>query len=118
MIDVSLDLTTLASGYDAGAFRVSTVMETVLARIEAAGDDHVWISRCGTAEVMGRAALLDAMTREQAAALPLFGIPFAVKDNIDVAGMATTAACPDFAYVPERNSTVVQNLLDAGAILI
>ena len=61
-------------------------METVLARIEAAGD-HVWISRCCAEEVMGRAAHLDAMTRKQAASLPLFGIPFAVKDNIDVAGV-------------------------------
>ena len=118
MIDVSLDLTTLANGYDGGTLRVTTVMETVLARIEAAGDDHVWISRCCAEEVMGRAALLDAMTREQAAALPLFGIPFAVKDNIDVAGMPTTAACPDFAYMPERTSPVVQSLQDAGAILI
>ena len=118
MIDVSLDLTTLANGYDGGALSVTTVMETVLARIEDAGDDHVWIYRCSTAEVMGRAALLDALTREQAAALPLFGIPFAVKDNIDVAGMPTTAGCPDFAYMPERTSPVVQSLLDAGAILI
>ena len=118
MIDVSLDLTTLANGYDGGALRVTTVMETVLARIEDAGDDHVWISRCCAEEVMGRAALLDALTREQAAALPLFGVPFAVKDNIDVAGMPTTAGCPDFAYMPERTSPVVQSLLDAGAILI
>src|SRR4051794_19818139 len=118
MIDISLDLTTLANGYDGGALRVTTVMETVLARIEAAGDDHVWISRCCAEEVMGRAARLDAMTREQAASLPLFGIPFAVKDNIDVAGIPTTAACPDFAYMPERTSPVVQSLQDAGAILI
>ena len=86
MIDVSLDLTTLADGYDGGGLSVTTVMEAVLARIEDAGDDHVWIYRCPTAEVMGQAVFLDALTREQAAALPLFGIPFAVKDNIDVAG--------------------------------
>src|SRR3954452_8083727 len=118
MIDISLDLTTLANGYAGGALRVTTVMETVLARIGEAGDDHVWISRCCAEEVMGRAARLDAMTREQTASLPLFGIPFAVKDNIDVAGIPTTAACPDFAYMPERTSPVVQRLQDAGAILI
>src|ERR671910_1927239 len=118
MIDVSLDLTTLADGYDGGGLSVTTVMEAVLARIEDAGDDHVWIYRCPTAEVMGRAVFLDALTREQAAALPLFGVPFAVKDNIDVAGMPTTAGCPDFAYMPDRTSPVVQSLLDAGAILI
>jgi allophanate hydrolase len=47
---------------------------------------------------------------------PLLGVPFAVKDNIDIAGVPTTAACPDFAYVPERSATVVQKLLDAGAL--
>src|SRR5262249_19765032 len=48
----------------------------------------------------------------------LGGVPFAVKDNFDVAGMATTAGCPSFAYEPERSATVVQRLLDAGAVLI
>src|SRR4051794_452166 len=118
MVDLSLDLTTLARGYADGSLSVATVMKTVLARIEAAGDDRVWISRCCWEEVIGRAEALDGMTREQAASLPLFGIPFAVKDNIDVEGMPTTAACPDFAYVPERTSPVVQSLLDAGAVLI
>jgi allophanate hydrolase len=50
--------------------------------------------------------------------LPLWGVPFAVKDNIDVAGLPTTAACPGFAYTPQRNATVVQRLLDAGAIVL
>jgi allophanate hydrolase len=51
-------------------------------------------------------------------ALPLFGIPFVVKDNIDVAGMATTAACPEFAYTPTADSTVVAKLRAAGAIVL
>jgi len=46
---------------------------------------------------------------------PLWGIPFAVKDNVDVAGFKTTAACNDFAYEPEDNAPAVQALLDAGA---
>ena len=49
---------------------------------------------------------------------PLYGIPFAVKDNIDVAGLPTTCACPEFAYVAERSATVVERLEQAGAILI
>ncbi len=49
---------------------------------------------------------------------PLFGVPFAVKDNIDVAGRPTTAACPAFAYTAEATAPAVQRLLDAGAILI
>src|SRR5688500_4313017 len=50
--------------------------------------------------------------------LPLAGVPFAVKDNIDVAGLPTTAGCPAYSYVPTESATVVQRLLDAGAILI
>ena len=50
--------------------------------------------------------------------VPLYGIPFAVKDNIDVAGLPTTCACPAFAYVAERSATVVERLKQAGAILI
>ena len=52
------------------------------------------------------------------AALPLYGVPFAIKDNIDLAGVPTTAACPAFAYMPQRSATVVQRLIDAGAIPI
>jgi allophanate hydrolase len=50
------------------------------------------------------------------ASLPLYGIPFAIKDNIDLAGIPTTAACPDYAYTPQISATVVQQLIDAGAI--
>ena len=50
------------------------------------------------------------------ATLPLYGIPFAIKDNIDLAGLPTTAGCPEFAYIPEQHATVVQRLIDAGAI--
>jgi allophanate hydrolase len=50
--------------------------------------------------------------------LPLYGIPFAVKDNIDVAGMPTTAACPAFAYTPQQDATVVRLLREAGAIVV
>ena len=49
---------------------------------------------------------------------PLWGVPFAVKDNIDVAGMPTTAACPDYAYTPERSATAVGRLLAAGGIML
>jgi allophanate hydrolase len=51
-----------------------------------------------------------------AQSLPLYGIPFAIKDNIDLAGVPTTAACPAFAYTPERHAAVVEKLIAAGAI--
>lgn len=50
--------------------------------------------------------------------LPLLGVPFLVKDNIDVAGLPTTAACPDYAYMPSRSAFVVERLVAAGAIPI
>jgi allophanate hydrolase len=71
----------------------------------------VWISLADRAATLARARDIDPT-------LPLAGVPFAVKDNIDVAGMPTTAGCPAYAYVPTRTAAVVQRLLDAGAVLI
>lgn len=114
----SFDLATLSDGYAGGTLTVAAVVEAVLRRIEAAGDDHVWISRCDPADLRRRTRELDGLGRDEAARLPLFGIPFAVKDNIDVAGMPTTAACPDFAYLPKATAPVVKRLLEAGAVLV
>ena len=79
--------------------------------IDADGLHPVWIALADRDEAVRRARGVDP-------ALPLAGVPFAVKDNIDVAGMPTTAGCPAYSYVPERTAPVVQRLLDAGAILI
>ena len=71
--------------------------------------------------LLRRARQLEQLLRADPRAiarLPLYGIPFAVKDNIDVAGMPTTAACPAFSYVPERSATAVERLEAAGAILV
>ncbi|MET8151034.1 allophanate hydrolase [Actinoplanes sp. NPDC049668] len=86
-------------------------MKEVFQRIRDRGDDGVWISTVTEAELRDRAAAVPD-------GLPLAGLTFAVKDNIDVAGVPTTAACPDFAYVPERTAPVVRRLLDAGALLV
>ena len=59
---------------------------------------------------------LAALERRQPAELPLYGVPFAIKDNIDLAGVPTTAACPAFAYRPERSATVVEQLVALGAL--
>ncbi len=80
-----------------------------------------WICRVGADALARRARQLEQMAREDARAmsrLPLYGIPFAVKDNIDVAGLPTTAACPAFSRVPERSATAVEKLEAAGAILV
>jgi allophanate hydrolase len=65
-------------------------------------------------EARARANDLEAKSRD----LPLYAVPFAVKDNIDVGGMSTTAGCPEYAYIAPRTAFVVQRLLDAGALLI
>ena len=117
-IPESFDIAALAAGYRADRFTPADVAREVLARVAAAGDDKVWISRIPAAAVAARAATLAGLDAAARQRLPLYGIPFAVKDNIDVAGMPTTAACPAFAYVAERSATCVQRLLDAGAILI
>jgi allophanate hydrolase len=95
------------------------VIEEVLGRIMAQSGANIWISTVPEAHLSERARALDDLQREGGAArLPLFGVPFAVKDNIDVAGLPTTAACPDFAYVPDRSATVVRRLEAAGAIVV
>jgi allophanate hydrolase len=107
----------LRDGYVAGRLRPREVVEEVLRRIEARGDDSVWISTFDAATLHRRAAELEA--RYGAGPLPpLYGIPFAVKDNIDVAGLPTTAACPAFAYRPAGDAGSVRRLLDAGAIVV
>jgi allophanate hydrolase len=80
-----------------------------------------WISRVAPEALDKRARQLEQMLRDDRNTierLPLYGVPFAVKDNIDVAGMPTTAACPAFSYVPERSATAVERLEAAGAILV
>lgn len=83
--------------------------------------DPAWISIIDQTALSARLIQLDAQLKavnSDLTRLPLYGVPFAVKDNIDVAGLPTTAACPAFAYAPTKNATIIQRLLDAGAIVI
>jgi allophanate hydrolase len=82
---------------------------------KAHGDPAIWITRLSDQAVLDRA---HALEKEGPQGRPLWGIPFAVKDNIDIAGLPTTAACPDFAYTPADSAPAVQRLLDAGALLL
>ena len=115
---ISLDLGALRAAYEEGNLRPTTVADVVLRRIADRGDDGVWISRVPESLVMERARKLEGLDAEARRRLELYGIPFAVKDCIDVAAMQTTAACPAFAYAAQRSATVVERLLEAGAILI
>jgi len=111
---ISLSLGALQQAYRNGSLTPLQVVEQV---VTAIGDDPhtAWIHRVDAASLRSRAqALIDRGPE----GLPLWGLPLAIKDNIDLAGVPTTAACPDYAYTPERSATVVQRLLDAGAIAI
>lgn len=92
------------------------VVADVLAKLDGQAQPQAWISTVPPDVLRARAAELARLAPE--ARPPLYGVPFAVKDNIDVAGTPTTVGCPDFAYVPERTATAVRRLLDAGAILV
>src|SRR5262245_1007138 len=84
--------------------------------IAARGDDGTWVSTVPRDPVLAAAAELE--NRPGARTLPLYGVPFGVKDSIDVAGVATTLACPDYAYVAGATAPVVRRLLDAGALYV
>jgi len=101
-----------------GRITATAVAKRALAAARSAEPGPVWIALVADAALLARAATLDALDADARAALPLFGLPFAVKDNIDVAGMRTTAACPAFAYSPATSATVVLRLEQAGALCI
>jgi allophanate hydrolase len=88
----------------------------VLAEIAERGADGVWISVADEDAVLARCAALAEI--DDPWSLPLWGIPFGVKDSIDIAGWPTTLACPEYAYVATETAPVVRRLLDAGAVLI
>lgn len=104
----------LHSAYAAGT-GPEAVLRAVHARIEAVADPGVFLHLSPLDEVLGLASRLP---RFDPVRHPLWGLPFAVKDNIDLAGAPTTAACPAFAYRPERDAFVVTRLVAAGAIPI
>src|SRR6266571_152610 len=112
-IEDSLLISDLRSGYRTNRFTPAEIMERLMDRADRAEQRHIWISRLSRAQVM---SYLQALQGRSIDDLPLYGIPFVIKDNIDLAGVPTTAACPPFAYAPIRSATVVQRLLEAGAI--
>jgi allophanate hydrolase len=111
----SLDISELAARYRSGTLTPSELVERVLARIAARGDDHVWIELAGRDELLASARRLEA---DGPTGKPLYGIPFAIKDNIDLAGHTTTAACPAFGYQAPQSAEAVRRLVNAGALPI
>jgi allophanate hydrolase len=101
--------------YHSGQTNPVDVVRAVYERIRQAARPDVWITIRPEAEAI---ALAETLAARALAELPLYGIPFAVKDNIDVAGLPTTAACPAYAYTPAESAVSVALLERAGAICI
>ena len=97
-----------ASGHSPAA-----VLTALRERIETSDDPGIFLHVISAEALDAFVVALDPADRER---LPLWGVPFAVKDNIDVAFMPTTAACPAFAYQPERHAETVARLVAAGAV--
>ena len=109
---------TIAAIVEQHRSRTMSPSETVarsFRRIRDHGDPAIFISLRDEAEAVAEAK---SLSNKDATQLPLFGVPFAVKDNIDVAGLATTAACPAFSYMPAQDANTVARLRAAGAIAI
>ena len=104
-----LDFKSVRAFYASGKSPVDLVRE-IYRRIAERGADHVWI------HLPSLDQLLETLPSDST--LPLFGVPFAVKDNIDVQGWPTTAGCEEFSYIPKDDATVVRKLREAGAIPI
>jgi len=107
---ISLDIANLERLYAKGETTPEHIVREVYARIRIRGVLPDWITLVEEDAAVAKA--------REAKPGPLYGIPFAVKDNIDVKGLPTSCACPEFAYVAERSATIVELLQQAGAILI
>jgi len=105
----------IVAAHRAGRLTPAQTVARSYARIRDHNDPAIFISLRDEKAAVAEAEALGA---RDPATLPLYGIPVAVKDNIDVAGLPTTAACPDFAYSPARDSTAVARLRAAGAIIV
>jgi allophanate hydrolase len=106
----------MAAAYRAGILTPSETAGDVAARVAKHRGDGTWISVVDDEDLAARAAEVER--DHDPLSSPLYGIPFAVKDSIDVAGVPTTVACPEYAYLAEKTAPAVQRLLDAGAIYV
>ncbi|KAI5263822.1 hypothetical protein E4T47_08901 [Aureobasidium subglaciale] len=113
----NLGISQLQVAYSTGRIRPANVVRQVYQSIAEHPDKAVWIHLLPESECLARAQALTGR-HDPDSLPPLFGVPFSVKDSIDVAGLPTTLACPSFAYIAERTAPVVLKLLQAGAILI
>jgi allophanate hydrolase len=105
----------IVAAHRAGQLSPAQTVARSFRRIREHNDPAIFISLREEKDAVAEA---EALAAKDAARLPLLGVPVAVKDNIDVAGLPTTAACPAYSYLPTRDATAVARLRAAGAIII
>lgn len=110
-----LSIPELKKKYRSKELTPEMLFHEIVNRAEADKDFHIWITPPAMEFIQPYLDQLKQMDPEQK---PLWGIPFAIKDNIDLAGIATTAGCAEFTYTPDEHATVVARLIEAGAIPI
>jgi allophanate hydrolase len=113
----TLNVLQLRERYRNGQVRPIDVVEEVFRRIDVRGEDHVW-THLADRKLVRQQALTLAARHADMDDLPLYGLPFGVKDNVHVEGAPTTCGCPGFAQLPATSADAVQRALDAGAIFI
>ena len=109
----NLTIAHLHSQYKNGHLTPSDLIQSLLEKSKQYDHKNIWIRQLTAAEI---ASYINALDMNNIENQPLWGIPFVIKDNIDLAGIPTTAACEAFSYIPEKNAFVVDQLLEAGAI--
>src|SRR5262245_22922966 len=111
--DLPETVAAIVAAHRAGSATPTQTVARTYQRIRDLNDPAVFISLRDEKDAIAEAERLDPAKAER---LPLFGVPIAVKDNIDVLGLPTTAACPAFSYKPTHDATAVARLRAAGAI--
>jgi allophanate hydrolase len=111
----SLSIEEIHQSYKSGLLTPKVLLSDIKTSIEKYQDYDIWIHVLSDEEI---APYISRLEDKEIDELPLYGIPFAIKDNIDLAGIPTTAACPEYSTIPEKSAFVVQRLIDAGAIPI
>ncbi|MEQ1915204.1 MAG: amidase family protein, partial [Gallionella sp.] len=109
---LELDIDSLRRDYLSGTLQPMEVMRHLHSLISS-DTHHAWLHVLSLDSLQ---EYVEALAGKDPALLPLYGIPFAIKDNIDLAGAPTTAACPAFSHTPSQHASVVQRLIAAGAI--
>lgn len=113
MTSIDMSISGLHAAYASGRLTPAALMQRIRTEAERVADRNIFIHLLTEDE---QAPFIDALADKDPADYPLWGIPFAIKDNIDLAGVPTTAACPEFAYTPSQSAKVVHQLIAAGAI--